>query len=97
MLITVLGGIIVPLNYLFMEIPSKEDLQAVEKRLLKELSEIKDQLNEVKPKRRWLKSKEFMELFGIKKAHTLKVLRDQRQVKAKMKLSEWYYDTESFL
>lgn len=80
-----------------MEIPSKEDLQATENRLINKINSLEEHIKTLKPAKRWLKSKEFMELFDIKHKDSLIKLRNTGQVKAKMKLSEWYYDKDSFL
>lgn len=80
-----------------MQVPTLEDLQAVENRLSKQLSLINDRLEEIKPPKKWLKSAQFMELFDIKTKDTLAKMRDNNEVKAKLKGGVWYYDKDSFL
>lgn len=80
-----------------MNIPTSDDLKAVENRLLSQLLAIQAQIRDAYPRKRWLKSKEFMEHFDIGHPDTLKKMRLSGEVKAKLKIGVWYYDVDSFL
>lgn len=80
-----------------MNIPTTEDLKAVEQRLLTHIIALSEHVKDVYPKKRWLKSKEFMEHFDIAHPDTLTKMRKCGEVKARMKLGVYYYDKESFL
>lgn len=80
-----------------MNIPTTEDLKAVEQRLLTHILALSEYVKDAYPRKRWLKSKEFMEHFDIGHPDTLKKMRINGEVKAKLKIGHWYYDTDSFL
>ena len=58
------------------EILTLEDLNNLKNEILKELKSLKQDLSSVKRKRRWLKSVEFMEFYGIKSHNTLRLMRE---------------------
>lgn len=47
--------------------------------------------------KKWLKTQAFMKKYDIGSHDTLKGMRERKEVKAKKKGGEWYYDTASFL